>query len=144
MRKFKAQNLKTVCIFYLILTVVILSGALWGIYKKEYILLINAIIPIGFIFNLPVQYRLTENDKLDVRNLFGSMFKPISVSQIIRITQRSKNEFIVVYKRDRLRGDRIIRLSETDMKDFLNELLGRNPAIEIKTNTLYEKKSLHS
>lgn len=144
MRKFKAQNLKTVCIFYLILTVVILSGALWGIYKKEYILLINAIIPIGFIFNLPVQYRLTENDKLDVRNLFGSMFKPISVSQIIRITQRSKNEFIVVYKRDRLRGDRIIRLSETDMKDFLDELLERNPAIEIKTNTLYEKKSLHS
>ena len=81
---------------------------------------------------------------LDIRHVFGSSFKPFSVNQITRVTQKSKNEAILVYNREGLRGDRIIRLSETEMKDFLNELLKRNPAIEIKTNTLYEKKSLHS
>ena len=81
---------------------------------------------------------------LDIRHVFGSSLKPFFVNQISRVTQKSKNEAILVYNREGLRGDRIIRLSETEMKDFLNELLKRNPAIEIKTNTLYEKKSLHS
>jgi DNA-directed RNA polymerase specialized sigma54-like protein len=68
---------------------------------------------------------------LDVRHLFGSLVKPFSLNQITRITQKSKNEVILVYNRDGLRGDRLLRLSETDMKDFMNELLQRNPAIEI-------------
>lgn len=67
---------------------------------------------------------------LDVRNLLGNLTKPVSVNQITRVTQKSKNEAILVYNRDGLRGDRILRLSETDMKDFVDELKKRNPIIE--------------
>ncbi len=53
------------------------------------------------------------------------------MNQIKRIMQRKKNKTILIYNRDGLRGDIILKLSDTDLKDFLDELKRRNPAIEI-------------
>lgn len=122
----------------------LIAGVIWMILQNEYYLFLAFIGPIAAYLFYPFSYILTADNMLDIRHVFGSSFKPFSVNQITCVTQKSKNEAILVYNRDGLRGDRIIRLSETEMKDFLDELKRRNPAIEININTLYEKKSLHS
>lgn len=119
---------------FVLLTLFFISGVYWMILQNKYYLFMAIIGPIGVSLFHPFFYILTADNMLDMRNLFGSAFKPFSLNQITRIIQKSKNEVILVYNRDGLRGDRTLHLSETDMKDFLHELAHRNPAIEISAN----------
>lgn len=132
-KRYKLHLTKNDRVVFALLFIFIIASIIWIFSKKEYFLLINLLIPSGFFLFFPNRYRLTSDDMLDVRHLFGIAFKPISVNQIICVTQKSKNEVILVYNRNGLRGDRILRLSETDMKDFLSELQMRNPALELST-----------
>jgi len=118
---------KCICGFFVLLFI---AGTVWMILRNEYSLLLFLIGPLGTCLFYPFSYRLTDDNLVDVRHFLGSTVKSFSVNQIIRITQRSKNEVVLVYNRDGLRGDRILRLSEVDMMDFLDELLQRNPTVE--------------
>ncbi|MDO5664140.1 MAG: hypothetical protein Q4G63_02640 [Bacteroidia bacterium] len=130
-KRYKVYKTKIEHILYVVISLLIIGSAIWMILSKEYYLLLSVFAASGIVLFSPREYRLTKNEMLDVLCLFGKAFKPISVTQIIRVTQKSKNEAILVYNRDGLRGDRILCLSETDMKVFLDELKKRNPAIEI-------------
>ncbi|WP_436413981.1 hypothetical protein [Petrimonas sp.] len=104
----------------------------WAILNVRYEVIFYFLPSIAILFTLVRFYRLTDDNMLVMqRYFFGSAFKPISVNQIKRIMQRKKNKTILIYNRDGLRGDIILKLSDTDLKDFLDELKRRNPAIEI-------------
>jgi hypothetical protein len=130
-KKYKYYVTRREKIFFFLFILIIIAGSVWIIWQNKYYLFLTFLGPIGTYLFYPFSYILTADNMLDVRHLFGSSVKPFSLNQITRITQKSKNEVILVYNRDGLRGDRLLRLSETDMKDFMNELLQRNPAIEI-------------
>lgn len=104
---------------------------IYAFYTKRYHTLFAVLPAIGFFLSYPNQYLISEDNILDVRDLFTSIFKPVSLNLVTRATQKSKNELILVYNRDGKRGDRVLRLSDADMNDFLNELMKRNPLIEL-------------
>lgn len=130
-KKYKYYVTKREKIFFILMILLLIAGVIWMILQNEYYLFLAFIGPIATYLFYPFTFILTADNMLDIQSLLGSKFKSFSVNQITSVTQKSKNEAILVYNRDGLRGDRILRLSETDMKDFLNELIKRNPAIEV-------------
>ncbi len=129
-KKYGYYMTKSEKVLLVIVFLLIAAGIVWMISQHKYYLFLAFLGPLITFFTYPFSYRLTTDNMLDVRNLLGNLTKPVSVNQITRVTQKSKNEAILVYNRDGLRGDRILRLSETDMKDFVDELKKRNPIIE--------------
>ncbi len=106
----------------------------WAILNVRYGAIFYFLPSIAILFTLVRFYRLTDDNMLVMqRYLFGSAFKPVSVNQITRVIQKNPNQIILIYYRNKLRGDMILKLSETDMKYFFDELMKRNPAIEIST-----------
>ena len=106
----------------------------WAILNVSYGAIFYFLPSIAILFTLVRFYRLTDDNMLVMqRYLFGSAFKPVSVNQITRVIQKNPNQIILIYYRNKLRGDMILKLSETDMKYFFDELMKRNPAIEIST-----------
>ena len=132
-KKYKYYVTKREKIFFFLFFLLIIAGIVWIILQNKYYLFMAFIAPIITYLFYPFSYILTSDNMLDHRNLFGSSGKPFSLNQITRVTQKSKNEAILIYNRDGLRGDRLLHLSEPDMKYFFDELMKRNPAIEIST-----------
>lgn len=113
----------------------IVAGIVWTIGRAEYGLLILLVVLVGVLATTTYQsYKLTNDNMLIIkRYVFGNAFKPISVNQITSINRQKKNKTILVYNRNGLRGDIILKLSETDMENFVDELKRRNPTIEINS-----------
>lgn len=130
-KKYRYYVTKKEKVSFILAFLLITASVIWAISQNKNYLLLVFIGPVATCLFYPFTFILTADNMLDTRSLFGSKFKPFSVNQITHVTQKSKNEAVLVYNRDGLRGDRILHLSETDMKDFLDELTKRNPAIEV-------------
>ena len=133
-KRYKYYTTKSEKIFLVLTFLLIFAVIIWMIWNKRYALLFFIILPQIAVLATSIYrfYVLTDDNMLVIkRYIFRSAFKPISVNQITRIAQQYKNKTILIYNRDGLRGDIILKLSETDLKEFLDELEKRNPAIEM-------------
>lgn len=134
-KKYKYYMTKSEKFFLGFAILFIISIIIGGIFKNRYDVFFYLLPATAIFFTIIRYYRLTDDNMLILqRYLFGNAFKPVSVSQITRVNQKKPNQIILIYYRNKLRGDIILKLSETDLKDFLNELQQRNPSIEISAN----------